>query len=143
MGWIKAILAFFWAVWFTVVLATNTCAGLKRLGALPEGWKFASGNLKQIEETTSVYHAPAWINALLFSGVVAWQALAAVSFWIGAFSLLAGRGASWLTPGFALGLALWAMFMLSDEIFLSYQKQTAHMEIFLAQLASLLVIQVH
>ncbi len=81
-GFLKRSLLFFWAVWFTVVTATNACDALKELGLLGLGWQFASGNFAFLVETTARYDVPAWLNAILFAGVIAWEATAAAMFWL-------------------------------------------------------------
>src|SRR5258707_4581607 len=79
---LKGTLLLFWAAWLSVVLATNTLDGGKVLGLLPGGWAFASGNYRFLAETTARYGTPGWLNGLLFTGVVCWEGLAAVLFWV-------------------------------------------------------------
>src|SRR5690348_11291678 len=40
---LKRLLLLLWALWLTVVLASNVADGCKALGLLGEGWAFASG----------------------------------------------------------------------------------------------------
>src|SRR4051812_13809660 len=80
---LKRSLLAFWAVWLTVVFLTNLADAGKALGLLGESWAFASGNYRFLTETTARYATPAWLNAVLFAGVIAWEGLAAVLFWRG------------------------------------------------------------
>src|SRR3954451_14418123 len=106
----------FWAVWLTVVCASNAADAAKVLGLLPESWTFASGNFRFVSETTARYGVPGWMNGVLFAGVIAWEALAALLFWRAAMTL--GRRA--LYPAFTVSLLLWAAFLVSDELFIAY-----------------------
>src|ERR1051326_7194797 len=78
---LKRMLLLFWAAWLTVVFASNVCDGLKTCGGLPQSWPFASGNYDFLVQTTARYGPPAWLNGLLFLGVVIWEAVAAFLFW--------------------------------------------------------------
>jgi hypothetical protein len=50
---------------------TNLCDGLKALGLLGEGWRFASGNWALVVGTTGIYRVPTPLVVVLFAGVVA------------------------------------------------------------------------
>jgi hypothetical protein len=65
-----------------------------------------------------------------------------VVLWWYAFSVFQGLhrpGLSVLHTACGLSLALWAAFLVADEIFLAYDAEATHMRIFSAQLLSLLV----
>ncbi len=138
----KRGLLLFWAVWFSVVTATNACDALKELGLLGPGWRFASGNFGFLAETTARYGIAGWINATLFLGVIAWEATAASLFWLAwrQTGLRAARDATALYPAFLAGLMLWAAFMLADELLIAYTVEAAHVRLFIAQLVTLLAI---
>jgi hypothetical protein len=132
-----------WAAWLTVVFATNALDGLKALGLTEEGWAFASGNYRFLTETTARYSTPAWLNAVLFAGVITWEAAAAVLFWL-AWWTYRGRGArntAVLYAAFTVGLSLWLAFALADEVFIAYQVEAAHLRLFTAQLVTLLAVE--
>jgi hypothetical protein len=135
---LKRGLLVFWAVWLTFVFVKNTFDGLKALGALPEGWRFASKNYGYMWDATRVYNLPAWMVGILFAGATIWEGVAATLMWRAAG--VGGRltGAAMLS--FAVSLALWAAFMLMDEIFNAYQVENTHTRVFIAQLATLLVV---
>lgn len=92
-------------------------------------------------QTNSIYHTPEWINAFLFLGVIAWEGLAALLFWRAAWRY---RGHQSMTgpvlTAFAVGLGLWAAFMLADEVLHSYGTEAVHLRLFIGQLVTLLAI---
>jgi hypothetical protein len=139
---LKRSLLFFWAVWLSVVLATNVLDGCKALGWPGEGWSFASGNYRLLAETTARYGTPAWVNGALFLGVIAWEGAAALLFWL-AWLRFRGReeGRRTVYAAFTLGLGLWSAFAVADEIFLSYALEGTHLRLFTAQLATLLAVE--
>jgi hypothetical protein len=137
----RALLAF-WATWLTIVLVTNVLDAGKALGVLDESWAFASGNFRFLAETTSRYGTPAWINAVLFAGVIAWEASAAVLFWLAVLRYRGkeqGRGIVY--SAFAASLLLWGAFLVADEVFIAYAVAGTHLRLFTAQLATLLAIE--
>ena len=139
---LKQGIVLFWAIWLSVAFSANAFDGLKALKIMREGWRFASGNYALMVETTRRYLLPAWLTRVLFLGVVLWQGLSALLFWY-AFSTFHGMhfpGLRALNMAFLVSLALWAAFMIADEIFMAYDAEAAHMRIFIAQLLSLLVL---
>ena len=141
---LKRLLLVCWAVWLTVVFATNLADAAKALGLLPQGWAFASGNYQFLAETTARYGTPAWLNGVLFAGVIAWQGAAALVFWLACvqFRGKESRGGQTVYAAFIAGLSLWAAFMVADEVFIAYAVEAAHLRLFTAQLATLLVVEV-
>jgi hypothetical protein len=138
---LKRGIVLFWGGWLSIVTLTNLFDGLKALGVLGPDWSFASGNYAFMVETTAVHGTPEGVVALLFVGVVVWEALAAALFWR-AFVRFRGAGSS-LVPvyqAFVVSLALFATFMWMTELFIAYGVESTHMRIFLAQLVSLYVI---
>jgi len=127
-------LLLFWAVWLTVVLATNVGDALKELALLDPGWRFASGNYGFIAATTARYGVPAAVNAVLFLGVILWQGVAAGLFW-----RAVGGGCRY--AAFTSSLMLWAAFAVADELFIAYPLEGTHLRLFIAQLVTLLVIE--
>lgn len=141
---LKLALLFFWAAWFSVVFATNVASALKASGRLPQSWKFASGNYDMVFKAVSAYSPPAWVPRLLFMGVIAWQAVTALLFW---WALAASGGAgvldmSLVNVASSAGILLWAAFMIADEITIKYAMEQPHELLFIAQLASLVVMHV-
>ena len=140
---LKRGILFFWAVWFSIVLATNLGDGLKAIGLLPGGWPFASGNYDLILKVTSVYSPPEWSVAVLFIGVLIWEGVATFLFWRAAkgFRGASGESLSKVYAAFCVGIGLWAVLMLADEFFLAFQMEAGHLGIFSGQLISLLAIR--
>jgi hypothetical protein len=117
---------------------------LKALGVLPEKWKFASQNFQAVAEATAIYHSPRWLPALLFSGVVFWQLLAAVLFGWAPISSLGAGVLAWASLGiaFTVGLGLWVAFIIADEIFMQYDNESSHVLLFVALLVTLVSLYV-
>ena len=139
---LKQGILLFWALWLSMAWLANACDGLKACHLLGTGWKFASGNYALLVETTQKYHTPLWLTAILFLGVILWEGGAALLFW-SAFYVFqgihqpAGRA---FYPAFGVSLALWAVFIIADEIFLAYETEATHLRVFIAQIVSLLVL---
>ena len=136
---LKRLLLFFWAVYFTIVLASNACDAAKSAGILDDSWAFASGNYGFVSQTTARYDPPAWVNAVLFGGVLFWEGAATLAFWWAAFAYSNNRRPVYLA--FTIGLGLWAGFIIADEICIAYQVEGTHFRLFIAQSVSLLVIE--
>lgn len=134
---LKRTLLAFWAVWLTVVFATNVADAAKVLGLLPESWAFASGNFRFVSQTTARYGLAEWMNGVLFAGVILWEGLAAVLFWQAAATFT--RRANY--TAFLVSLLLWTAFLVTDEIFIAYAVAGTHLRIFTAQLVTLLAIE--
>jgi hypothetical protein len=133
---IRSGILLFWAAWFTVVALTNLLDALKALGFLPAGFTLASGNWALMLKVTAIHGTPASLVALLFLGVILWEAVAAALFW----RAWAVRGEA-IATAFIVGLALWAAFTLADEVFIAYPLEAVHLRLFAAQLLSLLAIR--
>lgn len=139
---LKRCLLLFWAIWLSVVFATNAMDGAKALGWLRQNWAFASGNYRFLADTTARYDIPAWLNGLLFLGVICWEGTAAVLFWLAWLRFpesREGRGPLMYTA-FLISLTLWSAFAIADEVFIAYTVEGTHLRLFTAQLATLLAI---
>ena len=124
-------LTLFWALWLTIVTATNVANALRTAGVLPSTFAFASDNLQLIETTTSIYGVPTTVVWLLFAGVIAWEATAAILLWRAAARL--GRGdAAALDLAYGAAMGVFAAFMVADELLLAYQMQGGHTRLFVA-----------
>lgn len=107
-------------MWLTIVLVTNLLDGCKALGWLGVGWPFASHNYRFLAETTSRCGTPAWLNGLLFLGVIAWEGAAALLFWLAWRRYRRQQGDRWLLyAAFTVGLGLWSAFVIADELFIA------------------------
>jgi hypothetical protein len=140
---LKRTLLAFWAVWFTVVFATNLFDAAKAANLLPEAWAVASGNYRYIVETTSRYGTPQWTNVLLFLGVLCWEGIATTMFWLACWRYRGkGIGGQTVYAAFFWGLTLWAAFLVADEVFIAYAVEATHLRLFTAQLVTLVAIEV-
>jgi hypothetical protein len=133
---LKSGVLLFWAAWFTIVFLTDVFDALKALHAVPASWAFASGNWELMGKVTAVHGTPMAIVALLFLGAVAWEGLATVLFWRAWAA--GGRGG---IAAFTVGLALWAAFVLADEIFIAHSLEAVHLRLFGLQLLSALALR--
>jgi hypothetical protein len=118
----------FWTLWFAIVTATNM------LGV--------SSNYAAIVRATQKYAPPQWLPRVLFGAVIAWQA-ATTALLARAVVLSLSHDAIDLdaaTLALGSGIALWAAFMLADEITLKYEFERTHELLFVAQLATLVAL---
>ena len=139
LGLLGPVLLGFWCLYFAVVSLSNLTDLLRFLRLLPAEWAWVSGNLAFI--TTSVAKigiAPA-LSPLLLAGVIVWQVVASFLFWR---ALRRGDGAS-LGPPFVVSIALWATFILLDEILLIFETgaEATHLRLFIAQMVSLCLLR--
>jgi hypothetical protein len=139
---LKRVLLFFWAVWLSVVFLSNLADLVKGFGLLDASWSFASGNLKLVSETTARYGTPELLNTLLFGGVITWEALAAMLFWRAGWTYRGkDSGRQVLFGAFTVSLLLWCAFLIADEICIAYPLESTHFRLFIAQLVTLLAIE--
>lgn len=143
---LKRAILLFWALYLTLVLASNVTDALKVLGVLPEAWAFASGNYALVNRVMDIYGTPDAVVALCFAGVLVWEAGAAWLFWR-AFGRFRGsdlRGLASVDAAFTASLGLWMAFVLADELFIAYEiagLEATHVRLFVAQLLSLMAVR--
>jgi hypothetical protein len=138
---LKRLLLLFWAVWFSVVLLTNLTDAGRALGLLGESWTFASHNWQAIQETTARYKAPTTVNAVLFAGVILWQAIATGLFWWAGWGFRRkGSARKTVYLAFTASLLLWGAFLVADEVFINYNLESVHIRLFVAHLVTLLAV---
>jgi hypothetical protein len=139
----KRTLLLFWAVWLTIVVASNLADALRAAGLLDASFPFASGNYATILEVTAPAELPNWVSAGLFAGVIAWEAASMLLFWIATLTYPKAGRSRWLPLTFTVGLGLWAAFQIACEALpspLAYQLAGTHRLLFTEQLATLLAI---
>jgi hypothetical protein len=144
LGLIKRGILLFWALYFLLVLSSNLVDGLIAAGLVSEGFAFASGNYALIEIVTSRYGVADGINAILFLGVLVWEALAAALFSRASLQFPAEAGRRDARLAFGVGLALWAVFILVDELFIAYHiagLESTHVSLLSAQFITLLALE--
>lgn len=136
---LKVGLLALWAAWFSLVAATNIFDALRMLGILPQRWRFASENYERLRDAVAVYQGPGRLAAMLYGGVIVWQVVTAALLWR---ALAASVSAQQVAPApvnlaFTSALALWAAFLLAEEIFKQYRTEGKHLLFFTAQLLTL------
>jgi hypothetical protein len=132
----------FWAAWLSIVATTNVLEGLAALGAIPETFRFVSGNWRWINQVMDPLDVPRGLQAYCFVVAIIWEMVAAVLFWWAA-AVYRGRPlnrerAALYACGVNLGL--WAAFQVLDEVFIAFQPEAVHRVIFLIQLATVLLL---
>lgn len=148
MAWItlKRLLLLFWAAWLSLVVVFNTTDALRALAVLPDSFSFVSGNYQTIREVLAPFDLPEMLGGALFAGVIAWQALCAVLFWICGCTFTGfktGRRTQLLVITFAASLGLWGAFQIACELFpspLAYRLSGTHRLLFTETLATLLAV---
>jgi hypothetical protein len=141
---LKRILLLIWACWSLFVTLSNICDGLKTLYILPASFKFVSGNFGYIQAATQIYSFPAWLNALLFIIVIAWEA-AMCFFFFKSFFMFSEVNPALIIKPFLFGITLFGGFLVSDEILITYDRlgaiEQSHLGFFTGLLISLLVMR--
>jgi hypothetical protein len=139
---LKRGVIFFWALWLSIVFTTNAFDFLKHVGGLDRAWAFASGNYDFMTSKTALYSVPDGLVMVLFMGVLVWEGLAAALLWR-AFAVYRGgaRGLDAVHTAFTFSLALWAAFIIADELLMAYDVEGTHLGIFVAQLVTLLAVR--
>lgn len=143
---IQSGLVLFWALYFSIVLLSNSADALKALRLLPTNWPFVSGNYGLIDKVVSIYSSPTWLAGVLFAGVILWEAVGTVLFWKAFVSTRQQARDPKAAISRALGvtIGLWAAFIVADEVFLTYtlgNLSATHFNLLLAELASFILIR--
>lgn len=140
---IQSGLVLFWAIWLTLITATNFFDALKQLGVLPDGFTFASYNFALVQGTLAAHGIPVVIAAILFGIVILWELVASGLLWRA--WMVMRKGASGTAPevtrAFFVSLALWAAFLIVTEATVNYLTAETHKGTLIAQLATLLVVR--
>ena len=130
-------LLLFWGLWFAIATSSNLFDGLKQLGYVDPDWKFASGNFNDVSQALGIYGlSHSWIIAI-FAVIIFWEALSAILFLTAAWAI---KNKQAITHAFTISIALWATFILMSEIFIFYKYEMKHFVLLLAELVSLLII---
>ena len=141
---LKQGIILFWAVWLTLVVILNLLDVLKNTGVLSTDWKFNSGNFAFMQAVVKVYGTPNAVTWALYAGAIIWEMIAIGLLW----AALGTFDPSNLRPvnlAFLVNLALWAVFVIMDEIFLAFlvpgfNIMETHRSLFTANLVSLMAI---
>jgi hypothetical protein len=137
----KRLLLLVWTVWLSVVFLSNLADAAKGLGLLGDSWAIASNDLQFIRQTTARYGTPDLVNTVLFAGVILWEGVAAVLFWRAVWAFRGGVRRRAMYQAFIVQLPLWFGFLVADEVFVAYALEATHLRLFVAQLVTLLAIE--
>jgi hypothetical protein len=139
---IKDGIVLFWAAWISIVVVTNVAAALRVAGLLSPDTNLASGNYTAIVKVSDRLSLPHALDFILFLVIILWETIAAILLWRAAVYSLAGSplrtGAT--DTGLGILLALFALFMLADEIFHAFEVENDHRGIAAFILISLIAI---
>ncbi len=141
---LKQGIILFWAVWLSLVVVLNILDVLKHHGALPENWKFNSGNFPFMQAVVKVYGTPNPVTWVLYICAIIWEIVAIALLWSALFGFDPAN-LRLVNLAFLVNLALWAMFVVMDEIFLAFlvpgfNIMETHRSLFTANLVSLMAI---
>jgi hypothetical protein len=137
----RGVLAF-WALWLTIVTATNMTDLLQTIGVLGADWRWVSGNYALVAKALELYALPAGIVLLIFGTVIVLEGATAALLWCAAAAYRGREGPGLQAAYLALGvaLALWGAFQVMEELTFQYAFEAVHRDLFTGTLATLLVI---
>ena len=121
---IKRIVVLFWALFFTIVFATNLCDAFREIGMLPKDWAFASGNFGFVKQAVVIFSLPDGFTWTLYGLIILLELTIAFLFWKtwrNGDALRSSDGRSAATA-FGAAIILWSVFLLSDEFFIVYDR---------------------
>ena len=143
---IKRIVVLFWGLYFTIVVATNLCDALKEVGVLSTTWPFASGNFGFIQQVISIYSLPDGIAWVVYIIIILLEVTIALHFWkafLNREGLESSSGRS-VISAFGFAISLWCIFILADELFITYERlpgsEGGHVTGLIAQVVTLVLV---
>ncbi len=137
---VQSGLVLFWALYFSIVSASNLADILQHLGALGAGWTWASGNFALLLILFDPLKLPFPAEAALFFLIVAVESAAAALFWrawmisikAAAFPVRAADAA------FATAMGLFAAFTVGMEL-LATEAAYSHEPLYFTELIALMI----
>ncbi|MGN6166954.1 MAG: hypothetical protein ACTHQQ_02110 [Solirubrobacteraceae bacterium] len=128
-----------WAIYLTVVVASNATDLLVSLGWIST--RFHSGNLAFIRTATRIYFRSQPIDQILLGCVLVWEASAAGLLWYGALAWKKGdlRFAA-AEAGLLVVTLLWVAFAIVTEAFIAYDRGVNESMFWVLAIASLLTV---
>lgn len=139
--YIKLGCLLFWACWFLLVCLTNIFDFIHAHHGLPDDWLFRSGNYMLLKKVLQIYHTPPAILFTLFSFNIFVQGTSAILFMISSATFLTKKQ---ITPivniAFGISMALWAVFILTEEVFIAYSYVSVHIRLFAFEMLTLLTL---
>ena len=138
----------FWALWLSVVSASNLVDALQAGGAIEPGWRFASGNFSLVAESLSIYAVPSAAAGVLFALVLLLELAASALFWRAALAPdpFAAQAQDQIFAPFWVAIGLFCAFLVCDELLLVYRRfpslAPTHFAVLSALLLSAILIRV-
>jgi putative flippase GtrA len=78
----------------------------------------------------------------LFTGVIVWEGVATLLFWQAGWTFRGrGSGRKVVYLAFTASLVLWGGFLMADEVFVAFPLESTHLRLFIANLLTLLAIE--
>ncbi|MBV9576541.1 MAG: hypothetical protein JO149_07945 [Gammaproteobacteria bacterium] len=140
LTYLKQGILLFWGMWFLIAFFTNVTDFLISTHIVTP-IAFRSGNYHALEKVLSIYHTPTYFLNLLFSMDILVQGSSAILFLIAGFSFV-NKEIPWkiINTAFFISMALWAAFLVMEEIFIAYSFEGTHIGLFEFELISLLTL---
>jgi hypothetical protein len=138
----------FWALWWSVVSASNVVDALQAGGVIEPGWRFASGNFSLVADSLSIYAAPPAAAGVLFALVLLLELTASALFWRAVLTgdPLAAHSQPRIFAPFWVSIGLFCAFLVFDELLLVYRRYPGlapgHFAVLSALLLSTILIRV-
>jgi hypothetical protein len=125
------LLIVFWAVYFSLIAATNLVDLLDSVGAIH--WTFLdSGNFDYLRSVVKVYDLSPLATKGLLGGAVAIEAVAAGLFW----RAVRCRSTDTALQALCYAAAIWLAFIFMTEFFVAYQAESPFRELLLLTIAT-------
>ena len=128
----------FFATWFLIAFLTNLI-DLFNILNLTNQWKFHSSNYLALKEVLHIYNTPDIILNFLFFFNIFIQGISALLFFYASFRYFKNYNA-WplINIAFDASIALWAVFLVMEEIFIAYAYEATHIRLLMLEIISLL-----
>jgi len=126
----------YWSLWHTVVFATQSLAGLQDLGLV------GKGDLPLLNSSRVAFGRAAGVGGVWRAGFIAWEGVAAITFWIALRRFRDTKLSRLRTSAaaFSLGLGLYGVLAILDRTVAGPSYETNHLLILIGLLASFLVV---
>lgn len=138
---LKLGILLFWACWFGLACASNYLDFMYALGDISPDWHFRSGNYELLHGVLNIYDmSTSFLNTIFICDITV-QGLSALLFLTAAVCYM-GRWRPWrfINAAFALSMALWAVFIIMEEVFIAYRFEGVHVGLFMFELIALMAL---
>ncbi len=140
--YIQSGILLFFSFWFFIAFLTNLFDLLNNLGLINQ-WKFSSGNYASLQKVISIYSTPKIILTALFYSDISAQLLSSILFLV-AFVQFLRKTNPWpyINVAFGISMALWAIFLIMEEIFISYSYEATHIRLLILEIMALIFLHI-